>query len=89
MGHDPKLVKDEDRIEQIRRDLPDWIKRLERPPTPTLIPKFGPLEGIRVIDMCVVWAGPFGSAIGLTLALVTSVSWSFAVLLARRHGIAV
>ena len=22
-----------------------------------------PLEGIRVIDMCVVWAGPFGSAL--------------------------
>ena len=34
-------------------------------------------------------AEPFGSAIGLTLALVTSVGWSFAVLLARRHGIAV
>ena len=29
MGHDPKLVKDEDRIEQLRRNLPDWIKRLE------------------------------------------------------------
>ena len=34
-------------------------------------------------------AEPFGSAIGLTLALVTSIGWSFAVLLARRHGIAV
>ncbi|MFZ0066944.1 MAG: hypothetical protein WAK90_12315 [Pseudolabrys sp.] len=34
-------------------------------------------------------ADAFGSAIGLTLALMTSVGWSFAVLLARRHGIAV
>jgi hypothetical protein len=31
----------------------------------------------------------FGSAIGLTLALATSVGWSLAVLIARRHGIAV
>jgi len=34
-------------------------------------------------------AEPFGSAIGLTLALATSVSWSLLVLLARRRGIAV
>jgi hypothetical protein len=34
-------------------------------------------------------ADAFGSAIGLTLALVTSVGWSLAVLLARRHGVAV
>lgn len=34
-------------------------------------------------------AEPFGSAIGLTLALVTSVGWSLLVLLARRHGVAV
>jgi hypothetical protein len=34
-------------------------------------------------------ADAFGSAIGLTLALATSVGWSLAVLLARRHGIAV
>jgi hypothetical protein len=34
-------------------------------------------------------AEAFGSAMGLTLALVTSVGWSFAVLLARRHGVAV
>jgi len=31
----------------------------------------------------------FGSAIGLTLALATSIGWSLAVLIARRHGIAV
>jgi len=34
-------------------------------------------------------AEAFGSVIGLTLALMTSVGWSFSVLLARRHGIAV
>ena len=34
-------------------------------------------------------ADAFGSVIGLTLALLTSVGWSLAVLLARRHGIAV
>ncbi len=36
-----------------------------------------------------VTAVPFGSAIGLSLALATSVGWSLLVLLARRHGIAV
>lgn len=34
-------------------------------------------------------AEPFGSVIGLSLALMTSVGWSLLVLLARRHGIAV
>ena len=34
-------------------------------------------------------ADAFGSVVGLTLALLTSVGWSLAVLLARRHGIAV
>jgi hypothetical protein len=34
-------------------------------------------------------AEPFGTAVGLILALATSVSWSLAVLLARRRGIAV
>ncbi|MGE5162829.1 MAG: hypothetical protein ACM3IH_02250 [Sphingobacteriales bacterium] len=34
-------------------------------------------------------AEAFGSAVGLTLALVSSVGWSLAVLLARRHGVAV
>ena len=34
-------------------------------------------------------AVPFGSAIGLTLALATSIGWGLMVLLARRHGVAV
>lgn len=33
-------------------------------------------------------AEPFGAAIGLTLALATSVAWGLTVLTARRHGIA-
>jgi hypothetical protein len=36
-----------------------------------------------------VTAEPFGVAVGLSLALAMSVGWSLAVLLARRHGIAV
>jgi hypothetical protein len=34
-------------------------------------------------------AAAFGSVVGLSLALATSVGWSLAVLLARRHGVAV
>ena len=34
-------------------------------------------------------AEAFGSPIGLTLALITSLGWSLLVLLARRHGVAV
>jgi hypothetical protein len=34
-------------------------------------------------------AEPFGSAVGLALALATSVGWGLGVLTARRHGIAV
>jgi hypothetical protein len=32
-------------------------------------------------------AEPFGNAIGLALALATSITWSLLVLLARRHGV--
>jgi succinate-acetate transporter protein len=34
-------------------------------------------------------AEPLGSALGLSLALATSIAWSLTVLLARRHGISV
>ncbi|MGB8894864.1 MAG: hypothetical protein WCD13_11250 [Pseudolabrys sp.] len=34
-------------------------------------------------------ADAFGSVVGLTLALVTSIGWSLMVLVARRHGVAV
>ena len=46
MPHDPRLVGDEDKIEAQRSRIPDWIKRLERPPTPCVMPAFGPL-GLR------------------------------------------
>jgi crotonobetainyl-CoA:carnitine CoA-transferase CaiB-like acyl-CoA transferase len=61
MAHDPRLVKDEAAIEELRRKIPDWIKRLERPPTPCLIPRFGPLEGIRVVGTGVFVAQPFAA----------------------------
>ena len=31
MPHDPRILKHEDRIEEIRNNLPDWINRLQRP----------------------------------------------------------
>ena len=65
MGHDPRLLKNEEQIEELRRHLPDWIKRLQRPPTPALIPKFGPLEGLRVISTGVLIAEPYiGTKLG-------------------------
>jgi crotonobetainyl-CoA:carnitine CoA-transferase CaiB-like acyl-CoA transferase len=65
MAHDPRLIKDEDQIEALRKTIPDWIKRLERPSTPCVAPAFGPLEGIRVVGTGVFVAQPF---IGTKLA---------------------
>jgi crotonobetainyl-CoA:carnitine CoA-transferase CaiB-like acyl-CoA transferase len=65
MTHDPRILKHEDRIDEIRKNLPDWIARLQRPPTPSLMPKFGPLEGIRAVGTGVLVAQPF---IGTKLA---------------------
>ena len=51
-----------------------------------------PLGLVGFAGACIVLhftAEPLGSAIGLALALATSVGWSLMVLLARRHGIAV
>ena len=45
--------------------LPDWIKRLERPAAPVLMPKFGPLAGIRAVGTGVLVAQPY---IGTKLA---------------------
>jgi crotonobetainyl-CoA:carnitine CoA-transferase CaiB-like acyl-CoA transferase len=65
MTHDTRLIKDEERIEQLRKTVPDWIKRLERPATPALIPAFGPLEGIRVVSTGVLIAQPYiGTKLG-------------------------
>ena len=61
MGHDPRLVKSEDRIEALKQTVPEWVRRLERPPTPCLAPAFGPLEGIRVVGTGQLVAQPFAA----------------------------
>src|SRR5437868_1730986 len=65
MAHDPRVLKQEDQIEELKKTIPDWIKRLERPATPSLIPKFGPLEGIRVVSSGIFIAQPYiGTKLG-------------------------
>src|SRR5437868_590037 len=61
MAHDPRLIKSEDKIEELRETVPDWIKNLERPATPCIVPAFGPLEGIRVVGTGQLVAQPFAS----------------------------
>ena len=65
MAHDPRLVKSEDKIEELTSTIPDWIKNLERPATPCVVPAFGPLEGIRAVGTGVFIAQPY---IGTKLA---------------------
>jgi len=59
MAHDPRLVKDEAGIEDIRKNLPEWIVRLQRPATPAVAPKFGPLEGVRIVSTGIIIAQPY------------------------------
>jgi crotonobetainyl-CoA:carnitine CoA-transferase CaiB-like acyl-CoA transferase len=61
MAHDRPILQLEERIEELRKQVPDWVMRLERPATPALIPKFGPLEGIRVVSTGVFVAQPYVS----------------------------
>lgn len=65
MQHDKRLIADETKIEALRKGIPEWIRRLERPKTPCLAPAFGPLEGIRAISTGQLIAQPF---IGTKLA---------------------
>src|ERR1700745_4013517 len=65
MPHDPRLIKDESKIEQLRGSIPTWIKHLERPKTPCIVPAFGPLEGIRAVGTGQLIAQPY---IGTKLA---------------------
>jgi CoA-transferase family III len=65
MPHDPRLVKDEDKIEQLRSTIPEWIKKLQRPKTPCVAPAYGPLEGIRAVGTGQLIAQPY---IGTKLA---------------------
>src|SRR6266852_6097001 len=59
MPHDPRLIKFTDEIEELRKTIPDWIKRLQRPATPSIVPAFGPLEGIRVVGTGQLVAQPY------------------------------
>jgi crotonobetainyl-CoA:carnitine CoA-transferase CaiB-like acyl-CoA transferase len=65
MAHDTRIVKREDEIEKLRETIPDWVKRLARPATPAVVPRFGPLEGIRVVGTGQLIAQPY---IGTKLA---------------------
>ena len=59
MAHDPRIVRNESKIAELRETIPDWIRRLERPVAPSIAPQFGPLEGIRVVGTGVFVAQPF------------------------------
>ena len=65
MAHDRRILKDEEQIDELRKKVPDWIMRLERPATPAVMPRFGPLEGIRAVGTGVLIAQPY---IGTKLA---------------------
>jgi crotonobetainyl-CoA:carnitine CoA-transferase CaiB-like acyl-CoA transferase len=78
MQHDPRIVKQEERIEEIRQQLPKWIKDLKRPAAPAIMPKFGPLEGLRAVGTGVLIAQPY---IGTKLA-----EFGAEVIHVERHG---
>ena len=78
MQHDPKILKNEAQIAELRLEIPAWIKKLERPAAPTLMPKFGPLEGIRAVGTGVLIAQPY---IGTKLA-----EFGAEVIHVERHG---
>jgi crotonobetainyl-CoA:carnitine CoA-transferase CaiB-like acyl-CoA transferase len=65
MPHDPRLVPNEIKIDELRASLPHWVKGLQRPKTPCLAPAFGPLEGLRVVGTGQLVAQPY---IGTKLA---------------------
>ena len=45
MAHDRRLVKDDDAIEELRKTIPDWIMRLERPAPSTTAAMLRPFSG--------------------------------------------
>ena len=59
MVHDDRIVKHEDQIEALGRKVPRWITSLQRPMAPAIVPKFGPLEGIRVVSTGIIVAQPY------------------------------
>src|ERR1051325_10190737 len=77
MTHDPRLVSD-DKIEELKKNIPDWVSRLERPPTPCIAPTFGPLQDIRAVGTGILVAQPY---IGTKLA-----EFGAEVIHVERHG---
>ena len=65
MAHDSRLVRHEEAIDDLKPSIPDWIKNLQRPATPCVVPAFGPLEGIRAVGTGQLIAQPY---IGTKLA---------------------
>jgi len=65
MAHDSRLVRHEEAIDDRKPSIPDWIKNLQRPATPCVVPAFGPLEGIRAVGTGQLIAQPY---IGTKLA---------------------
>ena len=59
--HDERILKNQEQIEKLKATIPDWIKDLKRPETPMLAPKFGPLQGVRVVSSGIVIAQPFAA----------------------------
>src|SRR6267154_2081841 len=64
MAHDPRLVSD-DKVEELKQTIPEWVRQLDRPPTPCVTPAFGLLEGIRAVGTGCLVAQPY---IGTKLA---------------------
>jgi crotonobetainyl-CoA:carnitine CoA-transferase CaiB-like acyl-CoA transferase len=65
MAHDRRILKHAEQIDALQTTIPEWIKNLQRPLTPALVPPFGPLEGIRVVSTGIIVAQPY---IGTKLA---------------------
>jgi CoA-transferase family III len=65
LAHDPRLIKNEDQIEELRKTIPNWIIHLQRAAAPVIVPRFGPLEGVRAISTGIIVAQPFiGTKLG-------------------------
>jgi hypothetical protein len=59
MTHDRRILRHEEQIEILQRQMPAWSKDLPRPATPAIIPPSGPLAGIRVVSTGIIVAQPY------------------------------
>ena len=41
MAHDSRLVRHDEAIDDLKPSIPDWIKNLQRPAPPCVVPAFG------------------------------------------------